>query len=370
MIHLKNRQPAFLKQLAFPGLSIVCRTGTPKDHTIRLTNEMIGTGPFVPTSMQATTVLTASGRTDYWGGAVKLNTLRIEAVQDATVALNRFRTGELDLMQIVPADIEKVRSDPKLSACLRLTPKAGVVYLQMNSHSFPALADRRVRQALAMSIDRARLERDVLHDSQKRATRFTPVGNGPVEVLPYDRQAAARLMAIAGYPEGRGFPKLQLEYAANGRQNPGAEAIVTDWRSNLGIDATIWAGASGALLQKNQEGNLPLYFTGWTADYSDLGDFLPQIARTSAPENHSGMSVPGLDKILDQISNTPDSPERDRLVDAAEKLVMADAHVIPLYFVTDPELVSPRFTGVEIAPFGNISLTEVAPMPVKGRNGG
>jgi ABC-type transport system substrate-binding protein len=358
-IVLTSKHPSFIKQLADTGLAILSKSGTPADRTIRSTNEMVGTGPFIASSFSSNTRLVAAGRTDYWNGHVEIKTLRIETVADATVAINRFRTGELDLMQITPADVQAVKSDVGLAPQLKLTPKAGTVYVQLSSHSFPALADIRVRQALAMSINRAKLCHDILHDSQTVATRFTPIGNGPTESLPYDPEQARKLLAGAGYPNGKGFPKIALNFAANGRQNPGAESIITDWRTNLGIDATTWGGASGALLALNMKGDVPAYFTGWTGDYSDLEDFLPQVAITAAPENHSGMSNSVLDVLLRQVVSSPDSPARAILMDKAEKLAMADAHLIPLYFVTDPELVSPRFTGIPFTPFGHLSLAKV-----------
>jgi oligopeptide transport system substrate-binding protein len=364
-ITLTQSHPSFIKQLGCIGLAILCHDGAPANRSIRAPSEMIGTGPFIADSAESTTLLTAHGREDYWGGPVRIRILRMETVADSTVALNRFRAGELDLMQIVPADVQGVRADPQLAPLLKLHPKAATVYLQLNSHSFPALADVRVRQALAMSINRDRLDHDVLHDSQTRPTRFTPIGTGPREILAYDPAQARALLAAVGYPDGKGFPKLALQFAANGRQNPGAEAIISDWRSNLGIDATTWGGASGALLERNQRGEVAAYFTGWTGDYSDADDFLPQIARSGAPENHSGMSNPRLDQLLDQIASTPDSPRREAILDEAEKLAMADAHIVPLYFVTDPELVSPRFTGIPFTPFGHMSLAKVSPAASK-----
>jgi ABC-type oligopeptide transport system substrate-binding subunit len=73
------------------------------------------------------------------------------------------------------------------------------------------------------------------------------------------------------------------------------------------------------------------------------------------------MSVPALDSLLDRISSTTDSPQRAKLVDEAERLTMLDAHIIPLYFVNDPELVSPRFTGVDLAPYGRLKLFKARP---------
>ncbi len=360
-IRLKEPQSSFLSRLAYPAMAIVEKGVAPAARNIASVKEMIGSGPFVASSYAEGQQLVLLAKSHYWYAPASVDKVTVKVIQDDNTRRDLFKTGGLDLTVIKPADLADVRSDTELQSHLKITPRAGFNYLQLNDTSLPALRNPLVRRALAMAIDRDRLVKDILLDLYRPANGILPPeirGSIPTPpAIPFDPQGARRLLAQAGYPNGRGFPTLELCYKDNRRGEPIVDAIVTDWRTNLGIDATGRGMDSKMLTERNLKGELPAFITGWTGDYADPDNYLPNLFSSTSSENRSGFKDQQVDQWLAEAARTPKHKGREVLYGKIEARVLELMPVIPLYFPTEAELVSDRFEGLKFSPYGHLSLT-------------
>jgi len=357
-IKLRAPRPSFLSKLAFPVCAILPRnTGE-----ILSPAQMIGTGPFVP-ALRSSTEMTLKRNDAYWRGKPNLVALHIRFVTDPGTRINLFRSGEVDLTSVTPPDVPGIQKDSALKTSLKTTSRADVAYLQFNPNNFPALADRRVRQALRLCIDRDRLAKVILGGLPKPAVSLIPPGvPGHLDNLapPPDFVQARQLLAAAGFPNGKGFPPISIVYQDAQRENPGAEAIVTAWRRELHIEANTQPMPASALIAANQAHRLPCFYTAWVGDYPDPDDFPSMLLRSTSASNGSSYRNKEVDGKLDAADKATDVDERTRLYAEAEAIASADDPIVPLLYLSDAELVSPRLRGLNFTAFGHGSFYVVS----------
>lgn len=359
-ITLTHHSNSFLPKLSYPALAIVYQPLPP--FPILKVDQMIGTGPFKAVSFTEGSELNLESRPDYWGGRPGIDRVKILCLKDDQTRISLLNKGQVDLGYVPPTEVRPFSQNPRL----HITPLAQVGYLLLNPKTFPPLADRRVRLALAMAIDRPRLVRDVLGDVFELAQGVVPpslAGRRPRSLMPeFNPSAAQRLLAEAGYPSGKGFPQIKVSVAKKGHPDVTAEAIATDWRTNLGVDASVAEGSSNDLVERAQRGELPFYVTGWSGDYADLGNFVPMLFASHSSQNLSEYRNSRVDDLIGLADVVSDDAQRKALLTRAEALVLADMPIIPLYHKRDPELTSPNFTQIPFTPYGHLSLVGVRPV--------
>src|SRR5690606_16544396 len=151
-----------------------------------------------------------------------------------------FRAGELDITESVPQSKarEYLTSRPEI---IRVDPWIGCYFYRVNVTRGP-LQDVRVRQALAMTIDREAICTQVVQTGQNPAYFLTPPdlnGYTATAKIQYDSGRARQLLADAGYLGGRGQPPIDILYNTLEQQKIIAEAIQQKWKTELGIDVTL-----------------------------------------------------------------------------------------------------------------------------------
>ena len=183
---------------------------------------------------------------NYWARkTVTLERVRFVEAASTEAALAAYRAGEVDI--VTNAAFEPLAL--KLLATYRDFRRAtyGALTFYVFNRTCPPYSDRRIREALAIAIDRDRLSADNLGGATEAAKRFLPSviadnrnANGKsVRALAYDADRARRLLAEAGYPEGRGFPRIRLLINRNDQQRTVAEAVAGMWRSVLQIETEV-----------------------------------------------------------------------------------------------------------------------------------
>ncbi len=362
VVGLSRPSNSFVARISYPALAIVSRKSCPSDRVIKSVSEMVGTGPFLPVAYREDVSLDLVRRQDYWGGLPAISALQLLCVRDDQTRVALISKGQADLGYVAPSEVTGLERNPNL----HITWLAQVGYLQMNSKTFPTLRDRRVRLALALATDRKRLVHQVLGDVFEEAQGVVPPSLASSRVgslMPaYDPAWARQILADAGYPDGKGFPNVQIHVAKKGHPDPTAEAIATDWRSNLGISATVAEGSSKDLIEKSQRGDLAFYVTGWSGDYADLGNYIPMLFGSKSSQNMSGYRNAEVDRLIGRADRVSDQSQRVAILNRAEALVLKDMPVIPLYHRREPELTSGRFTGLSFSPFGHLSMAGVRPV--------
>lgn len=283
----------------------------------------------------------------------RVNAIRLEEIQflrfdSGDTEERAYRAGQVDVTMSVPAT-KLTGYERGRPAEFHRTPLAETHYLSFNT-TRPPLNDPRVRRALALAIDREVIVERVLQGGQQAATRMLPPvlrgsddrGRLPQEFR-HDTAEAARLLAVAGFPQGRGFPKLEVT-AWSPSQSRVLEAIQEMWRRSLGIEVGLVVHEAKVHLDAMHAGNYDIGFATTLLDWPDGLALLTAFASDS-PENLPHWRNAAFDRGLAAARAHGDQPSQDRDTRAAELLLLEDAPVAPVYFNARNWLMSPRVHG-------------------------
>jgi len=276
----------------------------------------------------------------YWDSAkVKIPVITLDPFDTAEAEERAFRAGALDITMSVPATkIPHYRDQP--SPVLRQAVLEETRYLSFNLRRAP-LDNPLVRQALSLALDRGRICERVLLGGQSPAYRFLHPRLAGAEQslqLKEDPIEAARLLAQAGYPGGAGFPNLELSSWAS---LPVLEALQAMWRERLGIHVSISMRDAKMHIVSMKEGHYDIAMMVAIPDVDDPLNLLGEY-RTGMPGNYPGWSDAGFNTMLDHISRAAEEPERQSWILTAERRLLSQLPVTPIYFNTRNYLVRPR----------------------------
>jgi oligopeptide transport system substrate-binding protein len=319
------------------------REGAGRDSHWAEPGRLVGNGPYQLTAWLRSQHLEFSRNPHYWNAAaVAVPTLRLVSFDSGDAEERAFRSGQLDLTLSVP--IQRIAhyaaQEPDR---LRRQPLFETRYLALNLQHGP-LADARVRRALSLVIDRSALTTRVLQGGQRPALSLIPPGLGgytPAETLGEDVAAARQLLAAAGYPGGRGFPRLEFSTWTN---TPVLEVLQQRWKNELGIDTGIVLREGRAHLAALAAGDFDLALMPLIPDYDDPSDGFADFL-TAAPTNYGRWHEPAYDTLVQAADQNPDPGRRLAQYQAAEKILLHDLPAIPLYFGVQNYLISPQVHG-------------------------
>ncbi len=361
----------FLSLMAFPTYFPVRKDVVEKDPKAWSTKpeSYICNGPFKMKEWKPKDVLTFVKNDKYWNAKnVKLETLNYKMIDQATSALSAFRTNEMDFIESPPSqEIPGLLADKTA----KIYPYLGVYYLEFNltdkakeldADVAKALSDVRVRKALTLAIDRKVIVDNVTKGEQIPAGAFVPNG------IPEDKSGkefrnkdyynpkgditeAKRLLAEAGYPDGKGFPKLIYLYNTNeGHQNI-AVAIQDMWKKNLNIQVELKNEEWKVFQKTRTDKNYLLARAGWIADYVDPMTFI-DLLHSKSGNNDPGYNNPDYDAKVMAAKKETDPAKRMKYLHDAENILMKDMPVIPIYFYTNVVCMKPYLKGIHKSPLG------------------
>jgi len=248
-----------------------------------------------------------------------------------------FKKREVDWATQVPLDqIE----DAKLRKDFQNDLYLGTYYYRLNITN-PALKDAKVRKALALAIDRKVLVERVTQGGQLPAYSYSPTFatyTPPTFAEKDDVAAAKALLAEAGYPEGKGFPKLVLQYNTNESHKRIGEFIQNQWKTNLGIDLELQNKEWATYLADQNAMNYVISRAGWIGDYNDPMTFL-EMWTTGNGNNSTGFSNAKYDAAIKKAQTMQEGADRAAVLKEAETILMAELPVIPIYFYTTIQMI-------------------------------
>ena len=204
-----------------------------------------------------------------------------------------------------------------------------------------------MRKALALAIDRASITENILKAGQIPAFNITPPGTGGYTArgkFSGGVVEAKKLLAEAGFPDGKGFPAIELLYNTQESHRIIAEAIQQMWKKNLGIDARLLNQEWKVYLDSQRQLNYQICRAGWTGDYVDPNTFL-DMWLTGGGQNETGWSNKEYDRLIGEAARTGDAAARLELFQKAETILMDEVPIIPIYFYTRQHLISPKVKG-------------------------
>jgi oligopeptide transport system substrate-binding protein len=275
--------------------------------------------------------------------------------RDAISAERRVRRGELDVnMEIQSNRIAYLRQPDQMPRHVRVHTYIGTTYLAFNTRDVPALKDKRVRQALAMAIDRDFITRKLMRGGQTPAYTMVPPGtaNHKQGAQPYwagwpleQRQAQARkLLAEAGYGPGKRPLALEIKHRSSADPTLWTPAVQADWKA-IGVRATLIANEGQIAYTAYRMRDFQVADAAWIGDYNDPKSFLDLQQSSTGAQNYGDYNNPAYDALLAKADLEPDAAKRAEYLKQAEQMMIEDAPIAPLYFLVNKNLVSPNITG-------------------------
>lgn len=322
----------------------------------------VGNGPFQieRARLRYELVLRASPT---WHDAASLAVRRVTFtfVEDAQTALWLYRSGELDFFGNTTALPSASLPLLESKTDFRRFPYLATYWYELNARR-PPFDDARVRRAFFLGVDRATLVGRVLPGGLLPAGHFVPdaTGGGYAEALRsaepfgegFDPARGRALLAEAGYPverEGerwvaKGFPRVELLYNGAEGHRLAAVAVQAMWEQHLGVRVALRAEEWKVVLAGLRRGDFDIGRYGWAAEYDHPHTFLEPFGSES-PQNVSGHRDAAFDDALARASREPHAARAAARYLEAERLAVASASRVPLYFYTKSTLVQPRVRG-------------------------
>lgn len=345
-ITLTHPAPYLLGVLAHPA-TFPLHAGSAMS-TARVTN-----GAYQLREWRAGSYVQLTRNDHYWNSrAVAIPLVRYEHTQDPGTELRRFRAGELDVTYTIPGQQTRW-IEQHLRDRLQLAPQLGVYYYGFNLRGPPFANEPKLREALSLTIERERLTAQVTRSHEQPACSWVPPGvsNYSPQRLSScsgthgQRVARARaLYHAAGYSRERPLT-VELRYPVGDLHNRLAVVIAAMWKEALGVRTKLRAEEPRALNQAVAAGvDVQIFRASWIADYNDAWSFL-QLAQSDFGVNLTGYRRAEFDACLARAAATNDRGIRRAELERAERLLLADHAVVPLYFYVSKHLVSPRVQG-------------------------
>ena len=342
--HADNSFPALVAHPVFRPVKI-----SNPEQTIQLaSHELISNGAFQLSTADADRVRLERAHTYWDGDSVSLDRVTFVNASSAEDALSAYREGQVDA--VTNAAFEPLAL--KLLAPyqdFRRSTFGALTYYVFNVNREP-FDDVRVREALALAIDRERISRVDLGGATEPAAKFLPEaisGEKPVvpkaDVVDYDVNKARDLLAQAGYPNGAGFPTIRLLVNRNEQQRVVAQSIAAMWHSALNIETEVLIRDWEAFENASKAGDCDVVRRGIVLQTTDeLTNMRMLFERDSHLTTPRAAPVPG---VVHAPSPEPVPPVT--LIDS-ETQALKELKAVPIFFASSYSLVKPYVSGFDL----------------------
>lgn len=356
IIRLERAVPYLLNLLAFPA-TFPIHTESIAQHgdAFARPGVLVSNGAYTLDAWEPASMLDLSRNEFYWDNDnTAIDRVRYHIVTEPMTQLNRFRTGELHITDTIPTDaFEQARRD--FPDELRTAPYIGVHYYGFNLTK-PLFRDNpEIRKALSLAIDREALTTNVTRRGESPAYSFVHPGvtnyeprrmNYADETQEVRNAHARRLMVEAGYGPGNPL-RFELRYNDNDEQRRMAAAIQAMWSEVLGVEAELINEEFQVFLANMRAAEVTEVFrSSWIGDYPDAHTFLG-ILQSGNEANMPRYSNADYDDLMQRAANEVDPDRRRLLLEEAERVLLADHAIIPVYFFVSKHLISSGVEGWE-----------------------
>lgn len=284
----------------------------------------------------------------YWNkDNIRLDTIDALCVEKTTTSLNMYMLGDVDWIPEPPTNLLRklMESDPPRDDFLPAR-QLGTYYYKLNVER-GALADKRVRQALSLALDREEIIRTAVRGPQEPAFSLVPpgvVGYTSPPAMPANPERARQLLAEAGYPGGTGFQKLEILYHTHEAHKAVAELVRKQWQRELGISVTLRNEAWSAYQDRLRMTQYDVGRQAWIADYNDANTFL-DLYVSDNENNQTHWANAEYDQLIAAAESESDEAKRAKLLYRAEEILLDEAPIVPIYYYYSRNLVRPHVRG-------------------------
>lgn len=311
----------------------------------------VGNGAYVLQAWRINDFLSVVPNRQYWRAeAVRNRGIRFLPIVNGYTETRMYFGGKLHISNNVPPEMmDYVQRRAPREFCR--DAYYSTIFYRLNTARRP-LNDVRVRRALSLAIDRRLLVQRVVRGAGVPAFGFTPptadydaTYRADADREQGEREQEARdLLAAAGYPDGKGFPSLELMTTSRDVQRVTAESIQAMWQKTLGIHVEIRACEWTAYKTAQQSGEYDISSSTWSGDFADPATFV-ELWRTGAGNNCTAWGSEECDAELDAAQRCVRQDKRLDHLAAAERIMLRQSPIIPLYWSERAYMKSPLVDG-------------------------
>jgi len=295
----------------------------------------------------------------YWNRAnVKSRVVDEVYADDGLAAYRAYERGEVDWLSDVDANLAAQMLAKGGRDDLHVFPAFGTYFYTLNClPNLPdgrknPMEDVRVRRALAMSIERDPIVRNVGRLGQPPSRTYIPpdvfAGYSSPPGLAYDPEQARKLLAEAGFPNGQGFPSLTILYNSEGIHADVAQIMRRQWLDNLNIQMDLQGVEIKVFGQMLHSQQYSVARASWYGDYADPTTFSDKY-KSDSDDNDAKWSNAEYDRLCAEAQRETDEGRRLRLLSRAENILLNEAPIIPLFTYVNAYLIRPQAKGVPLA---------------------
>jgi oligopeptide transport system substrate-binding protein len=301
-------------------------------------SNIVVNGAYILKEWKAQDYILVTKNDKYWDAKnVKLRTIKYLASDNLSTNYKMFKAGAVDWMangiDLNMIDEILLRKDYQSSA------QFATYYLNLNNQRAP-FNDVRVRRAFAAAIDKKTLVEKVLKGGQIPTDEFSPpmAGYTPQLGQGYDPATAKKLLAEAGYPDGKGFPTLTYVYNTSTGHKVIAEYVQQQLKTNLNVDIVLQNMEFKTLIELRNKHDFTIARDGWVGDYLDPNTML-ELFITDSGNNSGDHRNPAFDKLMED-ARMAKGDARMKMLEQAEKILLKDDQaIIPLYHYVNQDMI-------------------------------
>jgi oligopeptide transport system substrate-binding protein len=352
-VELEAPVPYFLDLCSFATLLPVHLATVEKygDDWIK-PDKLVNNGPFLLKEWRLNYRIRLQKNPLYWDAShVALNTIDALPIDNSITAYNFYASKVADLILdkglTPPSLIPELKSRPDFHAA----PFLGNYFIRFNVKRKP-LDDVRIRQAFAMAIDRERIVQKITQAGEPPAYSFTPPGTAsgyqPPKMFGRDVQKARRLLAEAGYPDGKGFPTVTYLYDSKKLNEDIAVEIQNMLSDALGVHIELQKQEWKVYLNSLSRLDYDFARSSWVGDYNDPNTFIDCFL-SGGGNNRTGWSSKEYDDLVAAAGMEADSAKRSQIFHQAEEILLNQGTPIcPLYYYVGIQIYDgQKFGGIE-----------------------
>jgi len=367
VVHMSHPTPYFDRLATFAALSPVKKDvveANPDGWSLD-PKTYVSTGPFKLTEWKQGSHILVTKNEYYWNkDAVKLDGIKCLLMQDQNAAFSAYESGEASMIKDYPVqEVTTMQKRPDYKS----SPKLGISYIDVNN-DLDEFKDPKVREALALALDRKYMADTITAGINSPATGFIPDG-----VVDWDGSAwadnitdksvyfdndnfdanlakAKELLKEAGHENGAGLPDIVYSTNDQAYHKKIAEYLQQAW-GELGLKVDVNIVEWKSFTPQRRAGNYQVARDGWVMDYNDPSNIL-ELALTGNGNNNSKYSNPEFDALMGKAATEKDPQTRFGYLHQAEDVIMKDTAMVPLLYYNDFYLQSDKITGSWHSPDG------------------
>lgn len=334
---------------------------TVKEKYMTTPETSISSGAYIIKSWTRDSDIVFEKNPNYWNkDAIKLEYVQLKFIADEAASLNAFKNGEIDMTNITTQQAKEFKDDPRA-----MLTKDGSVWYMIYNMKNKTLANKKIRQALTLAIDKEKMISGVLDNRGKAAYTYTVKDSGIFgvekdfseeagDIFPkYDPEKAKKLLEEGLKELGMSkLPEMEMIFNDSGNNKAISEYIQESLRKNLGVELKIQSMTFKERLARMEQRDFDIALAGFAGDYADAISYLERFESTNG-NNYSQYVNPQYDAIVKLIKSSADQKARVAAMIELEKIIAEDMPVGLLYYRENVKLVNPRVKGVVMLPIGN-----------------